>query len=120
MSHDTLLRPSARLFDHLVGAGDPLWRRRGERLPFFDDIHRVQLDWLVHCAFIVHGTVRKRDGLPGVQDLFRPAVHVQPEVTLDDLAHDHTGMVMAPGLETGGDLYWDPQEGTCDKTSCVS
>ena len=105
MSHDTILRPYARLFDHLVGAGDPLWRRRGERLPFFDDIHRVQLDWLVQRAFIVHGTGRKRDGLPGVQDLFRPAVHVQPEVTLDDLAHDHTGMVMAPGLETGSDLY---------------
>ena len=61
--------------------------RRGGAL--FDDIYRVQLDRLVHRAFIVHGTVRKRDGLPSVQDLFRLAVHVQPEVTLDDLSHDH-------------------------------
>ena len=66
-----------------------------EGVPFFDDIYRVQLDRLVHRAFIVHGTVRKRDGLPSVQDLFRLAVHVRPEVTLDDLSHDHTRMVMA-------------------------
>jgi hypothetical protein len=26
-SHDTVLHPYARLFEHLVGAGDPLWRR---------------------------------------------------------------------------------------------
>jgi hypothetical protein len=72
-SHDTVLCPYARLFDHLVGTGDPLWRRRDEGCPFFDDIYRVQLDRLVHRAFIVHGTVRKRYGLPGVQDLFRPS-----------------------------------------------
>jgi hypothetical protein len=68
-SPDPFLRPYARLFDHLVGAGDPLWRQRDKGCPFFDDIHRVQLDRLVHRAFIVHGTVRQRYGLPGVQDL---------------------------------------------------
>src|SRR2546428_9829641 len=83
---------------------DPLLRRRGEGFPFLDDINRVQLDRLVSRAFIVNGAVRNRYGLPGVQDLFRLAVNVQPEVTLDDMSHDHTGMVMAPGLETGGDL----------------
>src|SRR6058998_2765920 len=84
---------------------DPLLRRRGEGFPFLDDINRVQLDRLVSRAFIVNGAVRNRYGLPGVQDLFRLAVNVQPEVTLDDMSHDHTGMVTAPGLETGGDLY---------------
>jgi hypothetical protein len=40
-----------------------------------------------------------------VQDAFRLAIHVQPEVTLYDVAYYDAGVVMASGLETGGDLY---------------
>jgi hypothetical protein len=37
--------------------------------------------------------------------LFRLAVHVQPEVTLNNMCHYHAGMTMAPGFETGGNFY---------------
>jgi hypothetical protein len=53
----------------------------------------------------VNVAVRNRYGFPRVQDLFRLAVHVQPEVALYDLSHCYARMVMAPDLETGGDLY---------------
>jgi hypothetical protein len=77
---------------------------RGEGFPFFHDINRVQFDGLISRAFIVNGAVGECYGLPRVQDSFRLTIHVQPEVTLYDMAYYDAGMVMASGLETGGDL----------------
>src|SRR5438067_1362987 len=59
----------------------PLFHRRGEGLSFFKDINHVQLDRLVGRTFIVNGAVGKRCGLARVQNSFRLAVQVQPEVT---------------------------------------
>jgi hypothetical protein len=79
------------------------WRDEG--FSFFNDINRVQFDGLISRAFIVNGAVGKWYRLPRVQDLFRLAVDVHPEVTLYHMPYYHAGMVMAAGLEAGGDLY---------------
>ena len=104
-SHDTVLCPYARLFDHFVGAGDPLWRWRDEGAPFSTTYTACSLTGLSIAPSLCMARSGSVTDSPSVQDLFRLAVHVQPEVTLDDLSHDHTRMVMAPGFETGGDLY---------------
>jgi hypothetical protein len=73
------------------------WRDEG--FPFLNDINRVQFDGLISRAFIVNGAVGKWYRLPRVQDLFRLAVDMHPEVTLYHMSYYHAGMVMTPGLE---------------------
>jgi hypothetical protein len=72
---------------------------RDERLAFFNDIDHVQFHGFISCTFIVNGAVGNCQRLPRVQDAFRLAVQLQPEVTLDDVGHDHTGWLWRPALK---------------------
>jgi hypothetical protein len=78
--------------------------QRGERLALLDHVHGVQPDRLVEGAFVVDGAVGIRRGLASVQDLFGLAVHVQPEIAVDDVRHGHTGMRVPAGPGAAGDV----------------
>ena len=64
------------------------WRDEG--FPFLNDINRVQFDGLISRAFIVNGAVGKWYRLPRVEDLFRLAVDMHPEVTLYHMSYPIT------------------------------
>ena len=78
--------------------------RRGQRLAFLDDVHRVQFDGFIKRPFIVNGAVGNCQSLARMHNLLRLAIALEPEIAFDDLSHHNAGMVMTPGLGTGGDL----------------